>query len=180
MLVLFFVNELHLSPSGVGAVMMMGSCGGLVGATMAASLARRIGTGRASTILLLIGGAAALLIGLPSSGDLPVVSIVGMILVGAAVVAGNVIRSAWRQRFVPAHLMGRVITASQMLNFGTMPVAAIAAGWMGANAGIRTTILFMAGIHAIACWSILFTTVGRHKNLPSFDPSDHPQLELKV
>ncbi len=169
LLVLFFVRDLGLSSAAVGMVMMIGSSGGLLGALIATRLARRIGTGRASTILLLISGPSALLIGLPTDDHHVYLSVLGLLLVGAVVVAGNVIRAAWRMRYVPAQLMGRVVTASQVINFGTMPVAGLMAGWMGSHLGVRTTIFAMAGIHLLACWSILLTAFGKHKVLPVRD-----------
>ena len=55
----------------------------------------------------------------------------------AAVVAGNALRGAWRQRYVPAELMARVTTSSQVINFGTMPFAALVAGALGDAVGVR-------------------------------------------
>lgn len=166
LLVLFFVRRLGMSSASVGLVLAIGSCGGLLGAALATRIAARLGNGRASTVLLLIGGPAALLIGLPASGRTGYLSAAGLLLVGAAVVAGNVIRGAWRLRYVPSELMGRVLTTSQVVNFGTMPVAALVAGWLASRLGVRPTILIMAGVHALACWSILLTRLGRCRQLP--------------
>ncbi|MET1003908.1 MAG: MFS transporter [Propionibacteriaceae bacterium] len=171
LLVLFLVRDLHLSPGALGLVLMVGSAGGLLGASLATGLARRIGTGRASTALLLVSGPPALLIGSPSGPGQVWLTVTGLLLVGAAVVAGNVIRGAWRQRYVPGHLMGRVLTTSQVLNYGTMPLAGVAAGWLGTHLGTQTTILLMAGVHCLACWSILLTRLGRLRNLPDWDAS---------
>ena len=117
---------------------MLGSIGGLLGALLANRIAARLGTGRASTTLILISGPSALLIGLPWRPGQGYLVIAGLVLVGAAVVAGNVIRGAWRQRYVPAAVMGRVVSTSQVINYGTMPVAALAAGWLGDSLGVRT------------------------------------------
>ncbi|MGI8664740.1 MAG: MFS transporter [Jatrophihabitans sp.] len=171
LLVLFLVRNLQLSPATVGVVLMLGSCGGLTGAGVATVLARRFGTGRASTVLLLIGGPAALLIGLPTGARQAYLVVAGLVLVGAAVVAGNVIRAAWRQRYVPRALMGRVVATSQVLNYGTMPVAGLVAGWLGGHVGVRSTIIVMAGIHALACWAILLTPLGAARTLPDRRPA---------
>ncbi len=95
---------------------------------IAPPLARRIGAGRASTALFLCSGPSALLIACPGSGRQVGLTAAGLLLVGVAVVGGNVIRGAWRQRYVPAELMGRVLTTSQLVNTGTMPLAGLAAG----------------------------------------------------
>lgn len=170
LIVLFFVRDLGLSSAEVGTAMMIGASGGLLGAAIATPISRRIGSGRASTLLLIVSGPTVLLVGLPTDGDQVYFSVAGLILVGVAVVAGNVIRAAWRQRYVPAHLMGRVVTASQVVNFGTMPLAGVLAGWMGLHFGVRPTIFVMAGIHCLACWSILLTALGKLATLPERPP----------
>ena len=167
LLVLYFLQVLGLSASTVGVVLMLGSVGGLLGATVAARLARALGTGRASTLLFLVAGPSALLIGLPTRRGEIALSVLGLALVGAAVIGGNVIRGAWRQRYVPGHLMGRVLTTIQVVNYGTMPIAGVAAGWMGSHLGIRATILVMAGVHAATCVSAAFTRFGRRRVLPA-------------
>ena len=166
LLVLYFVQVVGLAPGSVGVILMLGGVGGLVGATVATRLAGRVGTGRASSTLLLIGGPSALLIGLPTHRSQAWLSVVGLGLVGAAVIAGNVIRSAWRQRYVPAELMGRVLTTMQVVNYGTMPVAGLTAGWLGAHLGVRATVLLMAGVHAAACVTGASTRFGRARTLP--------------
>jgi predicted MFS family arabinose efflux permease len=167
LLVLFLVRQLELSPAAVGVVLMLGSIGGLLGALLANRIAEWLGTGRASTTLILISGPSALLIGLPWRPGQAYLVIAGLVLVGAAVVAGNVIRGAWRQRYVPAAVLGRVVSTSQVINYGTMPVAALAAGWLGDSLGVRTTILIMAGVHALACLCLPFTRLGRYRELPA-------------
>ena len=86
--------------------------------------------------------------------------VLGMFALGLFVVAGNVIRGAWRQRYVPAAVMARVVAASQIVNYGTMPAAALTAGVLGETLGIRTTLVVMASVNAVACASILLTSLG--------------------
>ena len=166
LLVVYLVDRLGLRPSAVSVVVMLGSAGGLLGAAVARRLAARIGTGRASTVLLVLAGPSALLVGLPTGAGASYLTVVGLVLVGAGVVGGNVVRGAWRQRYVPGHLMGRVVTAGQIVNYGTMPLAGLAAGVLGAQLGVRATMLVMAAVHALACLSVLATRIGRMRELP--------------
>ena len=166
LLVLFMVDDLNLQPSLVGTVMMLGSIGGLLGAVVARPLSRRWGSGRASTILLVLGSPAALLVPLASPGWGASWLVAGLFLVGMFVVAGNVIRGAWRQLYVPAHLMGRVVTSIQVVNFGAMPAAGILAGVLGTALGIRETIALMTFIHMAACLGILLTPLRSLRVLP--------------
>ncbi len=166
LLVLFMVDELGLSPSAVGFIMMTGSVGGLLGAALARRVSQRVGSGRASTWLLLASGPSALFLPLARPGWQIAWLLAGLFLVGLFVVSGNVIRNAWRQQYVPGDLMGRAITASQVINFGTMPLAAAVAGVLGEHIGLRPTIALMAAIHAVACLVILRTPLARLRVLP--------------
>jgi predicted MFS family arabinose efflux permease len=165
-LVVYLVDRLGLSATAVSLLLMTASVGGVLGAALARRLARRIGNGRASTTLLLVSGASGLLIGLPADRDESYVVAVGQLVLSAAVVGGNVLRGAWRQRYVPAQVMGRVAATSQLINFGTMPIAALFAGVLATQVGTRTTILVMTAVNALACLSILATRIGRTREFP--------------
>lgn len=166
LLVLYLVRDLQLSPATLGVVMMVGSAGGLLGALIAPALSRRFGTGRSSTVLLLLAGPSALLVALPRDAAHAYLSSIGLLLVGAGVVGGNVVRATWRQRYVPAHLLARVLTTMQVVSYGTIPLAGLAAGALGTTLGVRPTMILLAGVHALACVSVLLTAFGRKRVLP--------------
>lgn len=167
LLVLFWARELAVPSQLIGLWLMIGSAGGVLGAAVAGPLGRRLGSGRASTVLLLLSAPAALLIGVPSSHRTLWLSVAGLAVMDAAVVAGNVLRGAWRQRYVPGPLLARVTTCAQVVNFGTMPFAALVAGWLGGALGVRPAILTMAAVHALACVGVLLTPIGRRRQLPA-------------
>ena len=167
LLVLFMVDDLGLEPSAVGFVMMISSVGGLLGAAVARRVSQRLGSGRASTWLLLASGPTTLLLPLARPGWQIAWLVAGLFLVGLFVVSGNVIRNAWRQRYVPGHLMGRAVTTSQVINFGTMPIAAAVAGVLGESIGPRSTIALMAVIHLLSCLAILRIPLSRLRELPT-------------
>ncbi len=171
LMVLFLVDDLGLDPSGVGIVMMAGSSGGLLGAAAATWCSRRLGSGRAFELMTLGSGFPALLVPLAWPGAGATLVVAGMFLVGAFAVAGNVVRAAWRQRYVPAPLMGRVVTSVQFVNFGTMPVAGVLAGWLGSTIGVRETLAVMAVVHVGGCLLILLSPLRGLRDLPSPVPS---------
>ena len=59
---------------------------------------------------------------------------------GVGVVAGNVLRSSFRQAYVPRHLLGRVVVGMQFLNYGGIPLGALAAGTLATLIGVRPTL----------------------------------------
>ncbi|KRC65766.1 hypothetical protein ASE12_13960 [Aeromicrobium sp. Root236] len=167
LLVLFMVDDLALSPSVVGFALMAGSVGGIVGAALSGRFSRRWGSGRAAVGLMLASGPTTLLLVMAGPGWQTMWLIVGVFLTDVCIIAGNVIRNAWRQRYVPGHLMGRAITTSQVINFGTMPVAAATAGLLGEQIGLRSTIAVMAAIHLVSTLAVLLTPLARVRDLPS-------------
>ena len=165
--VIFCLQTLELSPSLVGYVLALGSTGAVVGAVVARRISTRWGSGRASTWLLVASGFSGLLVPIATPNVGVTWFVLGMFALGLSVVAGNVVRSAWRQRYVPAPMMARVITASQVINYGTMPAAGLTAGALGETLGLRTTIAIMALINTFACTSILTTKLGHLRDLPT-------------
>lgn len=178
LLLLWLTRELHATAGTVGITLMIGSLGGLVGAVIAAPLARRLGGARATVVTQLILGPPCLLLGFAGPGSWKPYVLAAMVTVGMGAVVGNVIRGAWRQSYVPAELMGRVITASQLINFGTMPLAGAAAGFLGSRLGLHPTIMFMAAVNALAGLAILVSPFRRLKELPTRTDQPLPDRSL--
>ena len=118
LLVLFLVREVHLSRERSGWCMAVGSLGGVLGAAIATRVSRRLGSARALLALQVLAGPPALLVPLGEPGAGLVALVAGMLLVGIGVVAGNVIRGAWRNRYVPEHMVARQVTTAQVVNSG--------------------------------------------------------------
>jgi len=135
LLILFLVRDVGVSPGTIGVLLMVTSTGALAGALLARPLADRWGTARATVAVQLAAGSTALLIPLAAPGWRVGLFVLGQFVVALGVVAGNVIKGAFRQQYVPHALMGRVVTSVQLVNFGTMPVAGLLAGWLGGELG---------------------------------------------
>jgi predicted MFS family arabinose efflux permease len=170
LLVLFLVREVHLSSGAVGLVLAVGSVGGVVGAAIATWVSRRLGSARALLALQVVAGPPALLVPLGGPGAGLVAMVAGMLLVGIGVVAGNIVRGAWRNRYVPEHMVARQVTTAQVVNLGTMPLAGIAAGIMGTQLGLRPTIAIMAAIHVLACVSLFWSPLRGLRDMPEPEP----------
>ncbi len=165
LLVLFLIRDAGLAPGVVGAVFMAGSAGGVIGAAIADRAARRFGSARA-TVAFQLGAVIVLLVPFGGAGPGLMLIIAGEVGVAGAVVALNVIRAGWRLHYIPPELMGRVVTSAQVVNFGTMPIAGVAAGWLGSSFGLRAGIAVLAAVHAAACLAILSGPVRGLRDLP--------------
>ena len=167
LLVLFLVREVHLSSGSVGLVLAVQSLGGVIGASIATRVSRRLGSARALLVLQVVAGPPALLTPLGSPGAGLVAMVAGLVLVGVGVVAGNIVRGAWRNRYVPEHLVARQVTTAQFVNLGTMPLAGLTAGALGAELGLRLTLALMAGVHVLACSAMFWSPLRGLRDLPS-------------
>jgi hypothetical protein len=166
LLVLFLIDNLGLTVGTVGVLGSAASVGGVLGAVAARTMSTGLGDARALLLIRCLGGPPALLIPFATAGWGVCFYVAGSFLVAFFVVAGNVLTGAFRQRYVPSKLMGRVVTSAQLVNFGTMPVAGLLAGWLGGQIGLRHTMVMMAAVHTAACLANLFGPLRGLRSLP--------------
>ncbi|MCZ7379491.1 MFS transporter [Micromonospora sp. WMMC250] len=166
-LVVFLVRELRLEPGLVGALVGVMSAGGIVGALVATTVGRRWGTARALLIGGVLAGPPALLIPLAAPGVGLTWPALGGVLVGLGVAVGNVVKGAFRQTYTPHHMLGRVTVSMQLLNYGTIPVAAVLAGVIGARLGVGTAVFVMAAWQAFTPLILLIGPIRRRRDLPA-------------
>ncbi len=150
LIILFLARDAGAGTAGAGAVLAVAGVGGLLGATLAPTLARRFGSARALRRASYGGGVAAVLIPFAAPGWGLAWPVLGLFGVATSTVIGNVIRGAWRQRYVPGQLIGRAVSAFQFVNLGTMPLAGVLAGWLGTTIGVRPTVAVMATVVLLA------------------------------
>ena len=118
-LVVFLIREVGASPGTVGLLLGAMSVGGLLGAAFASALARVVGSARGMIAANAAAGPFALLIPLTDQGPRLALVVLGGMGVGAAVVAGNVLKSSFRQAYTPRPMLGRVVVGMQFFNYGT-------------------------------------------------------------
>lgn len=166
-LVVFLVRELRLEPGLVGGLVGVMSAGGIIGALLATTVARRCGTARALLIAAALTGPPALLIPLAAPGVGLAWPALGGLLIGLGVAIGNVVKGAFRQAYTPHHLLGRVTVSMHLLNYGTIPLAAVLAGAIGARYGVQTAIVVMTAWLALTPLILLVGPIRRRRDLPA-------------
>lgn len=166
-LVVFLVREVGLGSAAVGGLVTAMSLGGVIGAVIANRIGRRWGTARSMLVCALATMPCGLLIPLTDRGlRLGLVAAAGAII-GAGVVAGNVIKGSWRQSYTPHHLLGRVVSSMQLLNLGAMPLGALLAGALAEGLGLRTAMWTMTGWLAATGLILLLGPIRRRRDLPA-------------
>jgi predicted MFS family arabinose efflux permease len=155
---LWVIKELGFSAFTLGILLAAGGIGSLVGASLAAPAARRLGLGR--TIVTTYVVAAMLLFLTPLAGGAVWVAL-AMLLVEQCVgdafwTVHNINALTLRQRITPNAQLGRVNAAFLLASHGLRPLGAIVAGLTAELVGVRGGLFIAsAGISLAAVWLVL-------------------------
>ncbi|MGE7432686.1 MFS transporter [Kitasatospora sp. NPDC001175] len=166
-LAVFLVREVGLDSGVVGALIAAASTGGIVGAALARRVGARIGTAR--TMLLFEGGLTlpALLIPLTGRGAGLALYVLGGFAVSLGVVGGNVLKSTFQQHHCPPELLSRLSASSSVLNYGTIPVGALAGGLLATELGLRPAMWILTAGVPLAALILWFSPVRHCRDLPT-------------
>lgn len=149
--VLFAQEVLGLSAAEYGLVLSVAAAGAMTGSLGAGVMVRLWGRQRCLFLSLAVWMAGYAVIGLSQSG---VVMALALFAIMAAAMLWNVITVSWRQRRIPAPILGRVNSIYRFFGWGSMPLGAMAAGavvtlvendW-GREIALRAPFLLAAGL----------------------------------
>ncbi|WP_228979444.1 MFS transporter [Streptomyces sp. DH12] len=168
LLPLFVVRELGRSSGTLGLVLAVGAVGSLIGAVLAVGVARRFGPGRAIVAGFGVGSFAQALTPLAGGPTVVVLTVLlgSFLLGGIGTTIGNIHLSTLTQTVTPARMLGRTNAALRFLTWGTMPVGAVAGGWLGDAVGLRAALVVTAVGFAVSLLLVAFSPVGRLRELP--------------
>ncbi|MEZ0065632.1 MFS family permease [Streptacidiphilus sp. MAP12-20] len=168
-LVVFLVQRAGVGATAVGMLIAAASLGGVLGAFASRRLAARIGTARAMLFFELGLPVFALLIPLASPGAGVWLYLVGGFCVSLGIVAGNIIKAGFQQRYCPPELLGRLSASSAVLNFGTIPLGAVLAGTLAGALGLQTAMWITTAGVPLAALLLLASPLPRYRDLPTED-----------
>ncbi len=164
--VVFLVRTVHLPASAVGLLMSTVGVGAVLGASLARPIGRRVGTARAVWLSMLVSSPFGLLIPLTSRGIGLVFFVIGNVVVLAGILVYNVTILTFRQNYVPARMLGRVVATMRFVLFGAMPIGSLLAGLLAQNLGSRTALWLLLLGNVIPV-SVLAASPLRHlRDLP--------------
>src|SRR2546422_5782 len=162
----FAYRDLHLTAAVVGVIFGISSVGWLVGAFLAAWLARTFGLGMTLGLSILLGGLVTLatplaLIGVPAV----ILSVLGF-LNNLFVPVYNINQVSLRQSITPDRVQGRMNATMRTIVWGTIPVGAFTGGILGTTIGVVQTIILGSVVSALAALWIFLGPVARLKEQP--------------
>jgi MFS family permease len=160
----YLVHELHIPAAVLGLIFGVAAAGGLLGASLAATVAKRAGLGRAMVGGMVVAALAELVIAIAQG---PLLLAAALVTVGEAGVQGGDIvftvtnRSA-RQIVVAEEAQGRTTATIRVLAASCAAVGAVLGGWMADHFGLRPTVL-IAGMGTIIAAILLWSSPIRHE-----------------
>lgn len=146
--ILYFLDTHEVPEIAIGFVTAGIGVGALWGSVVAPRIVMRFGRGPVMLGANVVGGAAAILVGLaPEVWS----AVVAYAVMAFAVSIWNVPWGALRQQIIPSHLFGRVLGITRTLTWGIFPLATLLGGWV-AQTDLRLPFLIGGGV-------ILFTVL---------------------
>ncbi len=148
-------GPMGLSAGGFGVLLATLAAGSVLGSLVVDRLERRLGRRRTLLLATAMFPVFALVLALTTS----IAWIAAAFVVGGALIVGwNVITVSLRQRIVPDHLLGRVNAGYRLLAWGTMPLGAALAGFIGDRWGL-TAVFWTSAVLSALCFPIVYIIV---------------------
>ncbi|SEB42730.1 Transmembrane secretion effector [Amycolatopsis tolypomycina] len=157
-LVLYALEDLHLSDATFGFFAFVGGIGGLAGAGLAPRLVRA--TGRLPVV---VGGIVCCGLGFGGMGLVrsPVAGAALFGLFAAAVVAVNVVLATARHTLVPGELLGRVLGVWRTVVWGAIPPGALLGGVLTERLGSAARTFAVSGVAMLVVAAFAFGALRR-------------------
>ena len=148
-------GPMGLSGGGFGVLLAILAVGSVLGSLLVDRIERRLGRRRTLLLATAMFPVNALVLALTTS--VPWVA-VAFVLNSALIIGWNVITVSLRQRIVPDHLLGRVNAGYRLLAWGTMPLGAALAGFIGDRWGL-TAVFWTSAVLSALCFPIVYIIV---------------------
>lgn len=150
--VLFAQDILGLDARGFGFLLAGMAVGGVLGGVFGHRIAAALGPGRALVVSIGAIGFSEAAVGLASNAW----AVAALFWIsGLFVPVWNIITVSLRQQIVPDVLLGRVNSAYRFLGWGSMPLGALAGGWLADAYGLRVPFLVGGAVTAVALvWAL--------------------------
>jgi hypothetical protein len=139
---LLILRELRLGATVMGVVLGVGTLGGLLGAIVLPRIRRHLSAGTVMALGLIVAAsstaafpAAALLSSAPKVVPATLLTLGQFGMTGGAVMF-NITQVSVRQKVSPKALLARMTASIRFVVWGSMPLAAVVAGWLGSAVGI--------------------------------------------
>jgi MFS family permease len=175
MLIVLLARDLALPAGTIGLYFSIGSVGAIVGALIAARVARWLGQGPTIWISAAISGLFGLAVPFTQRGWLLWAVAAANTVVTLLVPVYNITQVSFRQALAPERLLGRMNATIRFMVWGTMPLGGLAGGILGSTIGVRQTLWVGAIGQALAFLWVFLSPLRTMRDLPTRpDEPDQP------
>jgi len=136
-LIVLAQQNLHTNVGIIGIIFSVGSAGGLLGSLIAGPIKRYL---RFGSIIIATTVAEALAVALLAVAASPIMLMVGMGIISAAIPIFGVTQLSYRQSTIPDSMQGRTSSVFDMLFFGGQPLGAAIGGLLIGPLGPRAVL----------------------------------------
>jgi MFS family permease len=164
---IFAYQILKLTPGQVGLVFGAASAGFLVGALLAAPVARRLGLGPTLAVSMAISGLTMVALPLAQFGPSALILIILGFIESVQIPIYNINQVSLRQAITPDRVQGRMNATMRTIVWGTIPLGALAGGVLGSAIGVVQTILLGGILGTLGTLWIVLGPVIRLKEQPA-------------
>ena len=173
-LILFASRHLGLSPGAIGLAFGVGAVGGLLGATLAAPLARRIGTGVTIAVGSVAFSAPFLFLPLISGSTVTKCAALASVqfVSSAGVMLFDINLNSVQTAVIPDGMRSRVTGVFGTINYGIRPLGAAIGGGLAQLVGLGPVIAISAVGGSLAFLWLLGTPVLRVQEVDDLDPAE--------
>ncbi|MFD9691732.1 MFS transporter [Kitasatospora sp. NPDC059088] len=153
----YALRDLRLSPGELGLALTVGNCGALLGATLSNRLIRLAGLGPVLIAAKSMSGTAVIILATaaPARAVPTLIATTGIMACGITVY--NIGQVSLRQAITPTGMQARMNASIRFAIWGTLPVGALAGGYLGSVLGTRPTLWTIAGIGLLSCLPLILT-----------------------
>ena len=170
--VLYLVRDRGLAPEQIGLAFSLGGFGVLLGALVAAPMAKRLGLGRTLVISAFGFGLEWGVLAIAPESLIWPATVASVFLGGFCGVTWNVNQVSLRQAITPPRMQGRMNASMRFIVWGTIPVGALIGGTLGGIIGLRETIIVGAVGALIAFLPVTLSPVRSLREMPAAADDD--------
>ncbi|PZG14885.1 MFS transporter [Nonomuraea aridisoli] len=162
--VLFLADDVGLTPSLIGVLLMSGGIGGLLGGLTSGRLADRYGIARTAWLAVLASAPFGLLMPLTETGWRAAFFALASMGISWSATLSNVGQITYRQTVTPDHLLGRVNASVRFLTWGATPLGALLGGLVAQQIGVRQALWVLMIGRLMAFVPLLFSPLPRMRD----------------
>ncbi|MEV4318104.1 MFS transporter [Actinocrispum sp. NPDC049592] len=164
--VVFLIEGAGLTAWAVGAVTIMISVGGLLGAMLAARVSTRLGSAR-TLLTAPVTDFFLLLYPFARPGVALVLAFAGTLVWATGVVVRNVTAGAFRQAYCPPGMRGRVAMTIRFVSFGVWPLGSLLGGVLGTLVDVRTAMFILVIANVLTDVLLFIGPMKHRRELPA-------------